>query len=180
MTIREYYERFHQFYTTLPEAIAGEVERTQDVLLSLNEDQLLYGRDANGNVLTPGYMDDPYFQKFKNPLKAASNYMKMKKKLEDEHWSRIKYGNVQLFPDKSPGTPNLLVNGNWFMNYLFISTDKESYTIGSTGRVSGDIEKKYAGYGHPVYGLAPVSAEYYYFGFIRPNAIVKHFNQCMG
>jgi hypothetical protein len=176
MTVRQYYERFHRFYTTLPDAISQEVERTSDVLLSLNEDQLLYGRDAKGNVLTPDYMDDPYFE---GDLKAAARYKRKKEKYEDIHWGRIRFTEAKLFPDKNGSTPNLLINGNRFMNHLFINTNRESYGIASSGIVAGDIERKYAAYGHPVYGLAPVSAEYYYFGYLRPNAIVRHFNECM-
>jgi hypothetical protein len=180
MTIKAYYEKFHKFYTTLPDAVAAEAERTKDVILDLNRDQLLYGRDAKGETLTPSYLDDPYFKKkYKNPLKAAIRYRNMKKELEDFHWGKIRFGHVQLFTDKSPDTPNLLINGNWFMNYLFINISENKYTIDSTGIAANDIQRKYEGYGHPVYGLAPVSVKYYYFGYIRPNAIFKHFKECM-
>jgi hypothetical protein len=175
-TFKAFMNKWNKFYTALPDAIAAEVERTQDVLLSLNEDQLLYGRDAKGDVLTPGYMDDPYF---KGSLKRASNYMNKKKEREDEHWNRIRFIDAKLFTDKSPGTPNLLVNGNRFMNHLFINLDKDKYTIGSTGIAAGDIQRKYESYGHPVYGLAPVSVEYYYFGYVRPNAIIGSYKKYM-
>jgi hypothetical protein len=179
MTIKGFKDKWDKFYSTLPDAIAAEVERTKDVLLDLNRDQLLYGRDADGNVLKPDYVDDSYFQKYKNPLKAAIRYKKMKMALEDEHYGKIRFGHLQLFDDKSPDTPNLIVNGSWFMNHLFINVDKDKYTIDSGGQAANDIQSKYEGYGHRIYGIAPASAKYYYFGFIRPNAIVKHFNECM-
>jgi hypothetical protein len=178
MTIKGYRDKYSKFHTSLPDVIAAEVARTSDVLLDLNRDQMLYGRDAKGEVLTPDYVDDPYFKKFRNPILRAVNYKKMKMALEDTHYGRMRFGHVQLFPDKSEDTPNLVVNGNWFMNLLFINVDKESYTIGSSGIAAADIQTKYAAYGHPVFGLAPVSKKYYYFGFIRP-VIEANFNKHM-
>jgi hypothetical protein len=65
------------------------------------------------------------------------------------------------------------------MNLLAIDVNRDSYTIGSTGEAAGDIKRKYESYGHPVYGIAPASAKYYYFGYIRPNAILGHYKKCM-
>ena len=178
MTIKGFKDRFDQFYSSLNETIQSEVAQTSDVLLDLNRDQMLYGRDAKGEVLTPAYLDDPYFREnYKSPLKAAIRYKNYKKALEDTHWGMIRYIGVQLFPDKSEDTPNLIINGNWFMNYLFINVSGDQYTIGSTGIAADSIQKKYEGYGHPVFGLAPVSKEYYYRGWIRPailNSYKKH------
>jgi hypothetical protein len=175
-TIKAFRDKWTKYYGDLPALIADEVEKTKDVLLDLNRDQLLYGRDAKGEVLTPGYMDDPYFE---GDLKAASKYMNRKKKLEDKHWNRIKFRDAGLFPDKSGDTPNLLINGNWFMNHLLIDVNKDKYTISSTGIAADDIQRKYAGYGHPVYGFAPVSVNYYYFGYLRPNAIIGNYKKYM-
>jgi hypothetical protein len=175
-TFKSFMDKWDKFYTTLPDAIAAEVERTKDVLLSLNEDQLLYGRDAEGNVLTPDYLDDPYFD---GNLKAAVRYKKKKIDREDEHWNRIRFRDAKLFPDKSEDTPNLLVNGNWFMNHLFINVNGNKYTTGSTGIAANDIQRKYASYGHTLFGIAPASANYYYFEYVRPNAILGHYKKHM-
>jgi hypothetical protein len=135
---------------------------------------MLYGRDAYGNVLKPDYLDDPFFQQFEDPLGVAIEYKKMKMKLEDMHHAIIRFQSIQLFPDKSPDTPNLLVNGNWFMNYLFINISKEGYEIDSTGIVAPDIEQKYG----KVFGLAPESKAYYWNGFLR-RALLEHYEKNM-
>ena len=179
MTLKGYKDRFDQFYSSLNEIIQNEVAQTSDVLLDLNRDQMLYGRDAKGEVLTPDYITDPYFgENYRNPLRAAIEYMKMKEEKEDTHWGMIRYVGVQLFPDKSKYTPNLIVNGNWFMNYLFINVSGDQYTIGSSGIKSSDIESKYERYGHPIFGLALESKKYYYFGWIRP-AILNSYKSYM-
>ena len=177
MTIKGFKDRFDRFYSSLDATIQNEVAQNSDVLLDLNRDQLLYGRDAEGEVLTPSYLDDPYFKEnYKNPLKAAVRYKNYKKLLEDTHWGMIRYTGAQLFTDKSGDTPNLIINGNRFMNFLFIHVSGDQYTIGSTGIAAGDIKKKYEGFGHPVFGLAPVSKEYFYRGWIRP-AILRSYKQ---
>jgi hypothetical protein len=173
-TIAEFRRKFNAFHSTLNDAVSSEAAQTSDVILALNRDQMLYGRDALGNVLKPDYLDDPYFQKFKDPLKKAVQYKKMKIALEDLHYNRIGFQSIQLFPDKSPDTPNLLVNGNWFMNYLFINISKEGYEVSSTGQVTSDIEQKYG----KVFGLAPASKTYYWNGFLR-RALLEHYEKIM-
>ncbi|MDR0680856.1 MAG: hypothetical protein LBG15_03235 [Dysgonamonadaceae bacterium] len=173
-TITGFKRKFDEFIKSMPDILANEVERSQDVILGLNEDQILYGRDAFGNLLKPGYTDDPYFNKFKNPGKAAERYKKYKEKLKHIHRERIYNIGVQLFPDKPEDTPNLLINGNWFMNFLFINVSESSYTLGSNGRVASDIEAKY----EKVFGLAPASKVYYWNGFIRP-AIIRGYESIM-
>jgi hypothetical protein len=171
-TIKAIKEKYEKAYNLIESTVSKIASENQDVLLDLNRDQLLYGRDAKGDVLTPDYMSDPYFDKYKNPKMAASNYMNMKRNLEDQHWGMIRYVGVQLFPDKKDYTPNLIVNGNWFMNHLYVAVNANKYELGSTGSASDDIQKKYSSYGHPVFGLATVSKKYFYHGWIRP-AILK-------
>ncbi|MCL1933052.1 MAG: hypothetical protein FWF53_04465 [Candidatus Azobacteroides sp.] len=171
-TIKAIKEKYENAYNQIGGTLSKVVSDNRDVLLDLNRDQLLYGRDAKGEVLTPEYTNDPYFDKFKNPTKAASNYKKMKRASEDFHYGMIRYSGVQLFPNKNDDTPNLIVNGSRFMNHLFINTGSDQYEIGSTGIAADDIQKKYEGYGHPIFGLAPASKKYFYFGWVRP-AILK-------
>jgi hypothetical protein len=167
-TIKAVKEHYERAYNSIESAVERVVSDNSDVLLDLNRDQLLYGRDAKGVTITPGYMDDPYFYKFRTPLKAALNYKNRKRELEDRHYGMIRYSGIQLFPDKSDDTPNLIVNGNWFMNYMYANISGNSYEISSTGIATGDIQQKYEGFGHPIFGLALVSKKYFYFGWIRP------------
>ncbi len=160
-TIKAVREKYAQAYSAIGSTLAETVSRTSDIILDLNKDQLLYGRNSKGEELTPDYLSDPYFE---TPA-AAHTYAAMKYRLENLHKGRMHYIGVQLFPDKKKNTPNLLVSGNWFFNHMFISVSKDSFTIGSTGQAAPDIEQKY---GAKIYGLAPQSIQFYYFGWIRP------------
>lgn len=168
-TIKAIKDRYASKRGSLSQVLAATVAATSDVLLDLNRDQLLYGRDVKGEPITPKYYEDPYFKTYKQ----AVRYSVMKRGLEDQHKSRMYYSGIQLFPDKGMHTPNLLVTGDLFFNHFFIDVTKDSYTIGSSGLAAPDIEAKYMGYGHPLYGLAPVSKKFYYENWLR-QVILEH------
>ncbi|MBD8389663.1 hypothetical protein [Dysgonomonas sp. BGC7] len=175
-TIAGFKRQFEQLYGNEGEGImvivSEEVNKTSDVILDLNRDQLLYGRDTAGNELTPGYLSDPYFKTFEQ----ARTYFYMKFSMLQDHESMKSYTKVQLFPKKDYNTPNLIVNGNFFYNYFFITVSLDNYTIGSSGKAASDIEQKYG----KVYGLAPQSRQFYYDNWIRPMIwlnILKHLSK---
>jgi hypothetical protein len=165
-TIKQIKERYEHLTGTLMSVVAEKVRETSDVIMNMNQDQLLYGRNALGEELKPGYLSDPYF----NSHKQAKAYLAKKIDLEAEHQGRMYYFGIQLFPEKDKDTPNLLINGNWFFNHFFIEVSNDTYTIGSMGVAAPDIELKY---GKAVYGMAPQSKEYYYKHWILP-VILKH------
>ena len=142
----------------VPEVINSVVSSKKDVLLSLNRDQMLLGRNSDGEVLGPSYLQDPYF---KTPEKAK-NYAEMKYKLEGVHNNMIT--NPQLFPNKNKDTPNLIVTGP-FQDSMFILLGENEYEIGSTYIDTPDIESKY---NHKVFGIAPESRAYFYRQWLLP------------
>jgi hypothetical protein len=168
MTLGAYKRKFENFRSDLMQVVEDGVKNTIDVVIDLNQAQLLYGRDADGELLTPSYPDDPYF---KGNKKRSDAYMEMKKALSPQLAPHI-----QLFPEKPEETPNLIVTGTWFHNYFYANVGGGKYTIGSTGRAADDIQKKYESYGHPVFGLAKPSRDYYFRGFIKP-AILRSYKQ---
>lgn len=169
-TIKAFTDNFKSFYDTLHDAITEEVNNTKDVLLNLNKDQLLYGRDADGNLLAPTYLNDPFFK----TKAAAERYYKMKQRLEASHISRIRFGNIQLFAPKPSDVPNLIVNG-MFQDRFVINVSGKSFTIDSSYIDGDDINNKYKG---RVYGLAPVSKEFYYRHYVRAT-IFRHYKNKM-
>jgi len=158
-TIRQVKERYGRAFNALPSAIADTVQQTSGVLLELNRDQLLQGRNADGELISPTYTEDPYFK----TREAAGRYAKYKYLMEMQHKARMSF--VELYGEKPTDVPNLLITGTMFFNHFFIKVTKEAYTISSTGEAAPDIERKY---NNRLYGLAPLSKEFYYFGFIRP------------
>lgn len=157
-TIKGVRDKYKEALSEVIPTVQKVVNDNQDVLLSLNTDQMLLGRDAKGDVFTPGYTDDPYF---KTPEKAKG-YKKMKEGLESSHKSRM--SNVQLYPDKDSNTPNLIVSGP-FQDAMFINISSNEYKIGSTYVDASDINAKY---NKAVFGLAPRSKAYFYNNWVHP------------
>lgn len=162
-TIKQIKERYHSVLSEVNTTIQHIVASNSDVLLSLNRDQLLLGRDAKGKTFTPGYTSDPYFK----TAKQAKAYKNMKIKLEAKHRNRMRFSNVQLYPNKNSNTPNLIVTGP-FQDDMFVNVSSDSYTIGSTYVDASDINEKYNG---AVFGLAPRSKAYFYNNWIHPTII---------
>lgn len=166
-TIAVFKRKFENLYGSGGEGIkaiiSDEVKKTSDVILDLNRDQLLYGRNADGEILTPSILDDPYWND-KGGYKTAYSYMVNKSHRYRDFEGLMSYSRVQLFPSKSNPTPNLIHStGSWFFNHFFINISNDSYTIGSSGLVAPDIELKFG----KVYGLAPESRDFYYKNWIR-------------
>lgn len=154
--INSAYERINRIDTVITKV----AEEKNDVLLSLNRDQMLSGRDTDGNSFTPGYTDDPYFK----TKEKAESYKRMKEGLEVTHRGRIRFSNAQLYPNKDSNTPNLIITGP-FQDNMFINTSPTAYEIGSSYTDSNDIESKY---NNKVFGLAPKSKEYFWENFLLP------------
>lgn len=153
------YKAISEAIKNLPNAINNVINENSDVLLSLNRDQMLLGRDNEGNILSTSYLQDSYFK----TSKQAESYARMKYALEQRHRSLLWFP-VQLFPDKDRNTPNLIVRGD-FQDAMFITSGYNSFTIGSTYIDASDINEKY---NDKVFGLAPESRAYFYREWIRP------------
>ena len=149
---------------SVPEVLDKVVSDNKDVLLSLNRDQMLLGRDADGEMFKPSYLQDPYFK----TQAAAQSYARMKYALEPSHKALL-WTPVQLYPDKDRNTANLIVTG-LFQNGLFITAGGGSFDINSSYVASGDINRKYKG---RVFGIAPKSKEYFFLELIKPT-LLKH------
>lgn len=141
---------------TVPDAIAECVDYNKDEILELRKDELLLGRNSDGDPFTPGYTEDPYF---KTP-EAADAYYKYKRQAESLHEARIKH--VLPYPNKDSNTPNLRLTRNKynslsFHDQMFIRVSKESFIIGSTFADTSKINTKYH---NKVMDLGPGAKEY--------------------
>lgn len=136
---------------TIPDAIRECVEYNKDEILQIRKDEILLGRDSDGNPFRPTYTSDPYF---KSP-QAAEAYADHKYRLEAIHNARIEH--VLNYPNKDSNTPNLRLtrdryNSLSFQDQMFIRVDRESYLIGSTFKDSTQLNAKYGG---KVFDLGP-------------------------
>ncbi len=136
--------------------ISEVVEKNKQVLLSLNRDQMLLGRNSEGELFTPDYLNDPYFK----TTAQAQSYASMKYNLEGKHKARIE--NTLNYPDKPRNTPNLIVTGP-FHDMMTIYTIADSFVIDSWYMDTLEIESKYK---FKVFGLAPLSVEYFWKNYL--------------
>lgn len=141
-----------------PEVIETIVARYGHELVGLNQSQLLLGRNTDGELLSPTYLNDPYFK----TKEAAQAYAAKKKRLEWAHRPRIIF--PINYPNKPSDTPNLIVRGN-FHDGMYVKSSSDSFTIGSRPRApltitdADDIERKY---NNKVFGLTPLSKEFWW------------------
>lgn len=165
MNIQGYIDRLwdaQERVDTVPNATMEVVRQNQTVILNLNKDQMLLGRNREGGEFAPNYLNDSYFK----TKEQAEAYAAMKKRLEIEHRARITY---PLNYSKDELTPNLIVTGP-FQDSMFIEVGATNFLIGSRYKDAEAINQKYEG---KVFGLAPLSVEYFWLNFLR-SALKKH------
>lgn len=160
LSIQDILKRFN--YTingirSIEKTVNDVVFANSNVILDLNRTQLLSGRNSEGNLLSPGYLQDPYFR----TPQAAQRYADWKDGMQSYHDSLI--GQKGIYPPKPSGIPNLIITG-LFQDGMFITTDSIGYTIDSDYKNTKDIESKYNGL---VFGLAPPSRSWFYLYYLR-------------
>lgn len=109
------------------EAAARAVSGTEDTYKTLLQDQLLHGKGADGQDLTPGYLEDPYF---KSPA-AAKRYA---------DWKKLISPNV----GRNYNAPNLYINGQYHESINVIA-EYSGIKSTSSAYFGIDIEGKYRG-----------------------------------
>ena len=70
-----------------PEVIEYCVQNWYYEILDLNRDQLLLGRNTDGELLTPTYLADPYFKS----KEQAQDYFNCKQSMEQSHRMRLPF-----------------------------------------------------------------------------------------
>lgn len=155
-TIKTYTRRFKKNLDGLTDIAAKELSKRREEVLSLQRDQILFGRDRFGVAFTPGYTDDPYF---KSRAQALA-YLNMKKRLASAHDSKIK--NKDLYPKKGENTPNLQVSGVLFFNDISTTIQGDKITFRG-GVLEGELESKYGG----VLGLSKESKTILWNKYVR-------------
>ncbi len=155
-TIRSYTRKFKKNLDSVYDISSKELSKRREEVLSLQKDQILFGRDRFGVAFTPSYTDDPYF---KSRAQALA-YLNMKKKLSSTHDSKIK--NKNLYPKKGENTPNLQVSGVLFFNDISASIQGDKITFRG-GVLEGELESKYGG----VLGLSQESKAILWNKYIR-------------
>lgn len=150
---------------TLAAHIGEVVEEHEDMVLGLNKDTLLLGRDNEGAILRPGYSSDPYLDtpEARKKFGGRAAYIARKKRLESLHIARITH--VLGYPNKNPDTPNIRYTsknnrpGENFQDSMYLNVLNDRYIIGSDYRDADAIEDKYD---RKLLGLSPLARDYFW------------------
>lgn len=157
----EYLQERLRIISELPAFTAEVVRKYGDVLLQLNQDGMLLGRNTDGEEFTPGYLEDPYF---KTPEQARAYYVR-KQDVRAQNRARIKY--PLNYVDKSPNTPDLRVTGP-FQDSMYITFTSDGFEIYSSYEDTPLIVQKYQ---NKVFGLTPLAITYFWENYLRPELI---------
>lgn len=164
----EYLLWWAQKINGLPEFTASVVKKYEDVLLQLNKDQILLGRNIDGQEFRPGYLSDPYFD---TPAQAGA-YYNYKQKIRGLNESRIEY--PLNFPNKNRDTPDLRATtktwapGENFQDSMFIVMTHDGFEIYSSYSETPMIVQKYQ---NKVFGLSQQAIEYFWVQFLSKEII---------
>ncbi len=156
--VREYVDALRERADLVDEVVEWQLHEYADEIKDLQRDQMLMGRNSEGEEFTPDYLHDPYFKTFM----AAVIYANFKAKLAKMHRARIRF--PLNYPDNwYKKTPNLIVTGV-FQNAIYLTVSADTFTLGSRstaedGADAADIEAKYHG---KVFGLSPLAVEFWW------------------
>jgi hypothetical protein len=120
-------------------------------------DQMYAGLDGEGNNLTPGYSQDPYFKK----PGAGLRYAKWKASSSPRLVTR---GDSSIFKKRDIDTPNLIVTGTMIYDRLVVDVSDNSLIIDAVSPIIGDIKKKYG----DIFKLSPIAMGYMVNKFVYP------------
>lgn len=124
MTIKGLLRKAEDLQAKYQIAIVGVFVDNVTYLGILNKQQLLAGRRSDGQEITPGYLEDPYF-KTRAQAQAYSDWK----------------DRITPNPLRRPGVPNLFINGYYHdSRHITILGEKIIYHADYKGE---EIEQKY-------------------------------------
>ena len=152
MDFQEYAKGWKKFADGIEEVLVKQLHEQKDLFEEFVTEQLYSGVNGDEQPLTPSYSEDPYFNGFKNPKKAAAWYKKWKMRIHPPARSYLG------FKPRNPDTPNLIIRGDFYSSITAIPI-AEGLSIVSEGLTfSADIEKKY---GSVIYRIGDKAKKHY-------------------
>lgn len=149
-------------------------EHTEEFAKAVKE-QLFSGLDGEGNSLTPGYLEDPYFDAVKwfhweddKLYHGAAGYLEWKKDITPPM-----RGQIIGYPARNADTPNLYIDGT-FYGSIEVENTVDGVEIFTTSDTGAEIEDKY---GSQIFGIAGLGKSWFNENFMLP-AIANFFKNC--
>lgn len=168
MEFREYLRRWQKYAGNLKTVL---VRKMHDDLPQFEEyirEQLYSGLDGNEKPLQPGYMQDPYFQIYKYPQKAAEKYKNWKTKIQRPKPSYLG------FPARNNNTPNLIIRGDFYSSITAIPISEGVRLVTYGVEFGTDVERKY---GSQIFKVTETAKRHYIVYRLLPK-IEHYYKQC--
>lgn len=149
--------------------VANSMSDNAGMIVDMVREQIYSGLSGNGKILTPSYLNDPYFSQ-PGPWKGRGRaYMAWKKKITPPERSTI-----LTLPARADSTPNLYITGIFHAS-IKAKPFSDGVTVYTGGfRDGSTIERKY---GPNIFGLTDVAKSYFIFRILRPR-LEKFYKQC--
>lgn len=168
MEAKEYLDGWKRFADGLESALIKQIHEQKGLFEEFVTEQLYSGLNGEESPLRPKYSEDPYFNAFKDPKKAAERYKKWKMKIQPPARSYLG------FEPRGADTPNLIIRGDFYSSITAIPV-ADGLSIVSQGLMfSADIERKY---GNVIYQIGDKSKEHYVQFYMLPR-IMKLMEEC--
>ena len=152
MELKEYINRWKRLSDNLKPQLVKKMHQDVPQFEEYIREQLFSGVDGNEEPLKPGYMEDPYFNDFKNPKKAAEWYKNWKTRIQPPKPSYLG------FSARGNNTPNLIIRGDFYSSITAIPIS-DGVRIVSYGVAFGaDIERKY---GSQIFKISEKAGSHY-------------------
>lgn len=168
MEFREYLRRWQKFSGTLKTVLLEKMHSDLPQFEEYIREQLFSGLDGNERPLKPGYMEDPYFNQYKNPKKEAQRYKDWKTKIQRPKPSYLG------FSARNNNTPNLIIRGDFYSSITAIPVADGVKIVSYGVEFGSDIERKY---GSQIFKVTETAKRHYINYRLYPR-IEKYYNQC--
>lgn len=168
MEMQEYIRRWRTFSDNLKKVLTNKMHTDLPQFEEYIREQLYSGLDGDQNELKPGYMEDPYFNIYKNPKKAAENYKNWKTRIQRPKPSYLG------FPARNNNTPNLIIRGDFYSSITAIPISEGIKIVSFGVSFGADIESKY---GSQIFKVSTKAREHYIMYRLIPH-IDKFTKQC--
>lgn len=151
------------------------MQDNEEAFTKIVKEQLFSGIDGEGRELTPGYLDDPYFDRVRwfhwedgKMYHGAQGYQEWKKDITPPT-----PGQLIGYPARSVGAPNLYIDGTFYgtISAKALPDGVQIYTDSETGM---KIEQKY---GATIFGIADLGREWFNETYLIP-ALNDFYKKC--
>lgn len=168
MELGNYARGWSRFANGLENELIKQMHEKKELFEEFITEQLYSGLNGDEVPLRPTYTNDPYFNMYREPKKAAERYKKWKARIQPPARSYLG------FKPRDIDTPNLIIRGDFYSSITAVPI-ADGVMIASQGLMfSSDIESKY---GNVIYKIGDKS-KMHYITFFMTKRIETFMKEC--